>query len=604
MNSTVRQKQIPNSSILLRLLPALLLIPFSAQGTLVTTKVDEDNRILGGGTGISLREAVKYSPAGDIVTFAPALSGQTIRLILGELLITQSLTIDGSSLPVRITLSGDKSGNGKTSDDTTVFRVGPGTIVLDSLIISGGHNAQGGGIISNIDTTILTVKKCHFTGNSARGVGGAIYFSRISGPGLPILTLQDSTFTGNSAVLEGGAIYATYPIQIQSCSFTGNNGRRGGAIFMQAGTGPTSNFKDSVFTGNSATSDGGAIYLADGSILLERSTVDGNSALFNGGGVYCSGNAILLKSSTVSRNSAKISGGGIFIYSGYNIFENSTIALNTANDYGGGIFFHNTLSAENCTIAANTAKIAGGGLAEGVAYLRATLVCGNGAPSSPDVLLRDKVNPETNLITPILSLAPLGNYGGPTQTMPPLIGSPAIDSPGYSPLYYDQRGYPCIGPRDIGAVEYQGDRHPYDDASIIYQHMPLFWNADADGDGLPYAIERLHGTNPFVPDASSTSALSSPVHNSEGKPVLTFITSRNTAVPETHTSWRLMRSSDLTPESWREIYRFTPYGASSKPGVSFIITPVDRETERVTVTDGNPLPGGGFYRFEAVLDPQ
>ena len=28
------------------------------------------------------------------------------RLILGEILISQSLTIDGSSLPVRITLSG------------------------------------------------------------------------------------------------------------------------------------------------------------------------------------------------------------------------------------------------------------------------------------------------------------------------------------------------------------------------------------------------------------------------------------------------------------------------------------------------------------------
>lgn len=370
---------------------------------------------------------------------------------------------------------------------------------------------------------------------------------------------------------------------------------------MRASTGPTSIFSDSVFSGNSATSNGGAIYLGDGAIELARCTVDGNSALFNGGGVYCSGDAILLKSSTISRNFAKISGGGIFTYSGYNIFENSTIALNTANDYGGGIFFRNTLDAENCTIAANTAKIAGGGLAEGSAYLRATIVSGNTAPSSPDVFLRE-VDTEGNLITPILSLAPLGNYGGPTQTMPPLTGSPAIDSPdgGPSQFYTDQRGYPRSGPHDIGAVEYQHQN----DASIIYQHLPVLWNADADADGLPYAIERLHGTNPFVPDISSTSTLSSPAINPEGKPVLSFIVSRNTSIPETHAIWRLMRSPDLTPGSFREIYRYGSWGEVAVPGVSFIHTPEPGESERITVTDGNPLPGGGFYRFEAVLAPE
>lgn len=36
-----------------------------------------------------------------------------------------------------------------------------------------------------------------------------------------------------------------------------------------------------------------------------------------------------------------------------------------------------------------------------------------------------------------------GNYGGPTQTMPPLTGSSGIDpSPSASSLAYDQRGYP------------------------------------------------------------------------------------------------------------------------------------------------------------------
>src|SRR5208282_5354942 len=55
------------------------------------------------------------------------------------------------------------------------------------------------------------------------------------------------------------------------------------------------------------------------------------------------------------------------------------------------------------------------------------------------------------------NLAPLGNYGGPTQTMPPLPGSPAIGAgrvPGNT-FTNDQRGYPRTqnGLIDIGAVE-------------------------------------------------------------------------------------------------------------------------------------------------------
>ncbi len=56
-------------------------------------------------------------------------------------------------------------------------------------------------------------------------------------------------------------------------------------------------------------------------------------------------------------------------------------------------------------------------------------------------------------------LAPLGNYGGPTQTMPPLPGSPAIGAGSVADNTFstDQRGYPRTqnGLIDIGAVELQ-----------------------------------------------------------------------------------------------------------------------------------------------------
>ena len=70
-------------------------------------------------------------------------------------------------------------------------------------------------------------------------------------------------------------------------------------------------------------------------------------------------------------------------------------------------------------------------------------------------MTRGTVNGAATMIDADPMLAPLGNYGGPTQTMPPLPGSPAIDSAVASALTTDQRGYPRpvgLGP-DIGAVE-------------------------------------------------------------------------------------------------------------------------------------------------------
>ncbi len=57
-----------------------------------------------------------------------------------------------------------------------------------------------------------------------------------------------------------------------------------------------------------------------------------------------------------------------------------------------------------------------------------------------------------------IALAPLANYGGPTMTMPPLPGSPAIDTGSDSVtnfLITDQRGAPRkVGLHvDVGAVE-------------------------------------------------------------------------------------------------------------------------------------------------------
>ena len=96
-----------------------------------------------------------------------------------------------------------------------------------------------------------------------------------------------------------------------------------------------------------------------------------------------------------------------------------------------------------------------------LAWLAAkVIVAGNAALSGSD-LVGSFAASGNNLTDGDPLLAPLGNYGGPTPTMPPLPGSPAIDAGSddatNAPYSFatDQRGFPrWSGPHvDLGAVE-------------------------------------------------------------------------------------------------------------------------------------------------------
>ncbi len=109
-----------------------------------------------------------------------------------------------------------------------------------------------------------------------------------------------------------------------------------------------------------------------------------------------------------------------------------------------------TLSLTNCTVSGNSI---GGSFDGGTTTLTNTIVAGN---ASGDIA--GPYSGTNNLIGGNPLLAPLGNYGGPTQTMALLPGSPAIDAgttgPGIPTT--DQRGMGRVGPVDIGAFESQG----------------------------------------------------------------------------------------------------------------------------------------------------
>jgi hypothetical protein len=131
----------------------------------------------------------------------------------------------------------------------------------------------------------------------------------------------------------------------------------------------------------------------------------------------------------------------------------------------------------DCTLSANTAGYppGGGGIENtGTVALANSILSGNTNPASDDFHGNAYTNSGGNIVGvangatvngTAINLAPLANYGGPTQTMIPLPGSPAIcaglASAIPSGLTTDQRGYPntnstypgyaaCV---DAGAVQ-------------------------------------------------------------------------------------------------------------------------------------------------------
>ena len=69
----------------------------------VDTLLDELDGSIGDGD-VSLRDALAAVVAGDTIDFAPNLNGATINLTLGELAVTQSITIDATTLNSGVTV--------------------------------------------------------------------------------------------------------------------------------------------------------------------------------------------------------------------------------------------------------------------------------------------------------------------------------------------------------------------------------------------------------------------------------------------------------------------------------------------------------------------
>ncbi len=429
---------------------------------------------LSGDIRYCITQADQSANAGSSITFdTNAIGSNTIVLSGGELAISDNMTIQGPGTS-SLTISGGN--NSRIFDITSNTAV----VAISGLTVSGGTSNQGGGIYN---AGSLTVSDSTLSSNTASNDGGGIYNSGT-------MTVSGCTLSGNTQLISGGdadgggAIFngSGSTMLVSNSTLSSNSAAWDGGGIYNYGSLTVS---DSAFSGNSALSGGGigSAYSVS-SLTVSDSTFYGNTATAYGGGIACGGQSTV-SDSTLSGNSAGWGGGSGIFNNGTLTVSDITLSGNSADTYGGGIDnwsgggTYGSLTVSNSTLSGNSAGSSGGGIANsGSVVLHNTLIAGNVSGSNPsDVSGSLDSASDYNLIgdgsgglstanhnllgssaSPLNPLlAPLGNYGGPTQTMALLPGSPAIDAG--SSAYggsTDQRGEPRVGPTDIGAFEYQG----------------------------------------------------------------------------------------------------------------------------------------------------
>jgi large repetitive protein len=216
-------------------------------------------------------------------------------------------------------------------------------------------------------------------------------------------------------------------------------------FFVGAGINGTS-INNLIIENGNTTNDGGGIY-NNGTLTVNYSTVSGNIASGYGGGIVNLG-TLTVNNSTISGNSATGNGGGIE-NNGTLTVNNSTFSGNSTNVNGGGIENTAILTVNDSTFSGNSASSDGGGISNaGTLTIGNSIVSGNTAANGTDIYnSATQINLDGNQLSVSgISLASLGWYGGPTETIVALPGSPAIcgglltNIP--SGITTDQRGNP------------------------------------------------------------------------------------------------------------------------------------------------------------------
>lgn len=385
-----------------------------------------------------------------------------------------TLTIENSIFEHNDGTAGDlERGGGAIATDSE------NSVVVRDSLFRNNRGINGGAI--NVVLSSLTVENSVFEHNDTTtgkppldGNGGAIYTDgaslRDDGATAGQITILDSVFRGNEASREGGAVFSwVYPpdqVIVERCEFRNNRALRLNGHEFSAG---------------------GGLRHGNGELFVRDTLFDSNYAAGQGGGLWGGGlpqsnltNVTLVNNRAVENEQAGTGGlGGAIAGPDPLVCTNCTIARNHAGDMAGGIYVEGNVTLKNSIIAHNTA--ANGGSSESFAQNCNTNVTdsGNNLEFPKDMGGRD-CTAGAMVADPLLG--DLADYGGTMPSVALLGGSPAIDAGDDSACpATDLRGVERsidgdgdgVAHCDIGAHEYRSTDAAQDRSLPIALYLPL-----------------------------------------------------------------------------------------------------------------------------------
>jgi len=236
-----------------------------------------------------------------------------------------------------------------------------GTVLFDSLEISGEYAG---------------------TAPAAWTLSGNQVFSRIELSGLTKaqgVSVLDNVSVRNNELYDRNAVYASAgTMYLNGGSFLNNRlsgsaagSMRGAALQAASGTTVYVNVRGTLFSGNTASDLGGAVF-SQGMLKIDGATFSDNLSVGNGGGALYTGRLAIVKSALFSGNTAT-NGGAVYVGGGTAMFFGSTFSDNVGSNLAGALYQNGgTTSIANSLFERNSA-VANGAFREG-----ATLRYGGG----------------------------------------------------------------------------------------------------------------------------------------------------------------------------------------------------------------------------------
>ena len=215
--------------------------------------------------GVAVSKALTFIGQGQSTTIIQANTAQNIATDRVFTIPSNIGTVTFQDMTIQ---------HGKSTSGAGLYIWNNNTVIFNSIIITKNNATESGGAIFNTGSHLIITNSAFNNNTSQYNTGITSYEERAP-------TIFSENITGNHE----DALSTVGSNNITGCTFTNNISGLGGAVFSST----SSAFTNCTFSGNYATSDGGAIYKDDNNtntLSIINCTVANNSTAGLGGGLH------------------------------------------------------------------------------------------------------------------------------------------------------------------------------------------------------------------------------------------------------------------------------------------------------------------------------